>query len=70
MNEQRFAGICLQFSGKLDQLLGELTRDSLRETAGRRDQIIGRARQTRGREQEQAAKQLREFQRHNHNWRF
>lgn len=70
MNGERFAGICLQFAGRMNQALGDLTGDWLRATAGRRDQIIGKAQQASGMAQEAAARQLRDFQHRNRNWYF
>lgn len=68
MNAERFAGFCLQFAGKMNQAWGELTGDGLRATAGRRDQIIGKAQQDAGIAQEAAKRQMRDFQHHNRNW--
>lgn len=70
MNGQRFAGICLQLAGRLNQAWGELSGDPLRVAAGRRAQIIGKAQQVGAIEQEAAARQLRDFQEHHRNWHF
>lgn len=70
MNGERFEGICLQLAGKMNEAWGDLTGDWLRATAGRRDQIVGKARQASGIEQEQAARQLKDFQHTNRNWHF
>ena len=70
MNGERFAGFCLQLAGRVNQAWGELTGDWLRETAGRRDQIIGKAKQAGAIAQEAAARQLRDFQHHHRNWHF
>lgn len=70
MNGERFAGICLQVVGRMKQAWGEATGDQLWSSAGRRDQIAGKARQASGIEHEQAARQLKDFQHHNRKWLF
>jgi uncharacterized protein YjbJ (UPF0337 family) len=70
MNGERFAGICLQLAGRMNQSWGELTGDQLRVTAARRDQITGKAQQASGIVQEAAARQMRDFQHQNRNWYF
>lgn len=70
MNKDRFAGICLRFLGTVKQFCGELTGDSSWVSAGKRDQVIGKARQTSGSEQEESVRQLKDFQDHHRNWHF
>lgn len=70
MNGERFAGIRLQFAGRMNQAWGELTGDWLRAAAGRRDQIVGKAQQASAIAQEAAARQLRDFRHDNRNWYF
>lgn len=70
MNGERIAGFCLQVAGRANQAWGELTGDWLRENAGRRDQVIGKARQAGAIAQEAAARQLQDFQHHHRNWHF
>ncbi len=70
MNTEQFAGICRQFAGRLNEVWGELTGDSLRAATGRRDQIVGKARQLSAIVNEQSARQLREFLHYHRNWYF
>ncbi len=70
MQKQRFAGICLQLAGKLNELWGDWTGDWLRSADGRRDQIIGKAQQAGAIAQEEAARQLAEFRHDHRNWFF
>lgn len=70
MNRQCFEGICRQFAGQMKEIWGELSGDSLRVGAGRRDQVAGQAQQASGMEREAAARQLRDFQHLHRNWRF
>jgi len=70
MNAERFAGICQQFAGKMNQTWGELAGDPTRVAAGRRAQIFGKAQQRSGIAKEDSARQLREFLARNRNWYF
>lgn len=70
MNRERFAGICLQMVGKLNEAWGEWSGDTRRSADGRRDQVIGKARQAGAMECEQANRQLAEFHDHHRNWFF
>lgn len=68
MNAERFAGICQQFAGRMNQTWGELTGDPTRVAAGMRTQIFGKARQRSGIAKEDSARQLREFLTRNRKW--
>jgi uncharacterized protein YjbJ (UPF0337 family) len=70
MNRARFAGICRQLGGAINQTWGELSGDLIREAAGRRAQIIGKAQQVSVIEQEASVRQLKDFRHHNRNWNF
>lgn len=70
MQKERLAGIRLQLAGKMNEIWGEWTGDSLRSADGRRDQVIGKAQQAGALAQEQAARQLAEFHHHHRNWFF
>ena len=70
MNGERFAGICRQFAGKMNETWGDLTGDPLRAAAGRRAQIFGKAQQRSGIAKEDSARQLRDFLNRNRNWHF
>jgi uncharacterized protein YjbJ (UPF0337 family) len=70
MNKEIFEGMVIGLAGSLKQVCGELTNDPLRTAAGKRDQLIGRARQDSGFEHEQAERQLKEFRHHHRNWHF
>ena len=70
MNGERFAGICLQFAGRMNETWGELTGDPLRAATGRRAQIFGKAQQRSGIAKEDSARQLRDFLIRNRDWYF
>ena len=70
MNGERFAGICRQFAGKMNETWGDLTGDPLRAAAGRRAQMFGKAQQRSGIAKEDSARQLRDFLNRNRNWHF
>ena len=68
MNGEQFAGIYQQFAGSLNETWGKLTGDALRESAGKRARIIGKAQQCNGIEKEESARQMRDFLNRNRNW--
>lgn len=68
MNKERFAGMCLQLAGTVKQAWGELTGDPRRVSAGKREQVIGKARQASGSELEESARQLKDFRHQHRNW--
>lgn len=70
MSKERFAGIFLELSGWLSEAWGELTGASLLAAAGRRDKILGKARQESASARDQAARQLKDFRNRNRNWYF
>ncbi len=70
MNGERFAGICRQFAGRMNETWGELTGDPLRAAAGRRSQMFGKAQQRSGIAKEDSERQLRDFLHRNRNWHF
>ena len=70
MNREQFAGICRQFSGKINEAWGELAGNPQRATAGRQSQIAGKTQQRNGLSNEESARQLREFLHRNRKWNF
>mgnify|MGYP001592738309 CR=1 FL=1 len=70
MNGERFAGICLQLTGRVNETWGELTGDPLRTAAGRRAQMFGKAQQRSGIAKEESARQLSDFLTRNRDWYF
>jgi uncharacterized protein YjbJ (UPF0337 family) len=68
MNQDRFAGICKQFRGKVKERWGELANNTLLVTAGTRDQLAGRVQERYGVAKEEAARQLKDFRDRNRNW--
>ena len=68
MNQDRFAGIWMQFRGKVRGRWGELTNDPVAVTAGTREQLAGRIREGYGISKDTAARQLRDFLHRNRNW--
>lgn len=70
MNRERFAGLCRQFAGSMNEAWGECFHDRRRVAAGRRAQIIGKVQQANAIAQEQADRQLTEFRHQHRNWLF
>ncbi|OGA06646.1 MAG: hypothetical protein A3H33_14490 [Betaproteobacteria bacterium RIFCSPLOWO2_02_FULL_65_20] len=68
MNGERFAGICLQIAGRMNEAWGELTGDPLRAAAGRRDQSFGKAQQRSGMAKEESNRQMSDFLTRNRDW--
>ena len=68
MNTERYAGICRQFAGRINETWGELTGDPLRAAAGRRAKIYGKAQQRNAIAKERSNLQLRDFLHRNRNW--
>jgi uncharacterized protein YjbJ (UPF0337 family) len=68
MNQNRFAGICKQFRGKVKGRWGKLTHNPLVSYAGTRDQLAGKIQERYGVSQEQAARQLKDFLYRNRDW--
>ena len=68
MNQERFAGICKQFSGTVKEGWGKLIRNPHVVTAGTRDQLAGRMQERYGAAKEQAARQLDDFFARNRKW--
>lgn len=68
MTRERFAGICQQFAGTINETWGELTGDPLRAAAGRRARIYGKAQRRNALAKEESTRQLRDFLHRNRNW--
>jgi uncharacterized protein YjbJ (UPF0337 family) len=68
MNQDRFAGICKQFRGKVEGRWGKLTNNPLVVTAGTRDQLAGGIQERYGVAKEEAARQRKDFIDSNRNW--
>lgn len=68
MNRDRVEGNLKQFSGKLKEQWGRLTRNGLGVDAGRRDQLVGSIQARHGRSKEEAERQVREFLHRNRDW--
>ena len=68
MNQDRFAGICRQFTGAVKQGWGTLTHNPLAIDAGTREQLDGRRQERYGVSKEQAARELKDFLERNRNW--
>jgi hypothetical protein len=70
MNGERFVGICREFAARLNEAWGELSEDPLRVAAGRHGRVVATKQQRRGIENEQSARQLKDFLHRNRNWYF
>lgn len=68
MNGERFAGICRQFAGTINETWGELAGDPLRAAAGRHARIYGKAQQRSAIAKEESTRQMRDFLHRNRNW--
>ena len=69
MNQDRLAGICMQFKGRLREDWGRVSMDPQSAAAGRRDQLAGRIQEQRGVVKEATARELKDFLARNRNWR-
>lgn len=63
MNQDRIQGRWKQLVGKVREQWGKLTDDDLDIIAGRRDQLLGRIQERHGLAKDQAARQVREWER-------
>ncbi len=70
MNHDRFQGRWKQIKGKVKEQWGKLTDDDLDVIAGRRDQLLGRIQQRHGLAQDEADRQLTEWERRHPDARF
>ncbi len=68
MNQNRFHGICMQFSGTLKEQWGRLAGDARAVATGKNDRYTGRILEQRGISAQEAERQLEEFMRRNRNW--
>jgi len=62
MNEDRIKGQWKQLAGKLKQKWGKLTEDDLKRAEGSSEYLTGRVQERYGIAQDEAAKQVKEFQ--------
>jgi uncharacterized protein YjbJ (UPF0337 family) len=62
MNWNIVEGNWQQLKGKIKEQWGELTDDHLDVIAGKRDQLLGRIQEAYGVSQEEAERQVREFE--------
>lgn len=70
MNEDRIAGNWKQFKGKIQEQWGKLTDDDLDVIAGQRKQFVGKVQERQGIAQEEAEKQVSEWQKRHPDFRF
>ena len=68
MNGEQLAGVCRQFTARMNETWGELTGDPQRVDAGRRDQISAKNKQRSGVASEESRRQMRDFLYRNRNW--
>jgi uncharacterized protein YjbJ (UPF0337 family) len=62
MNRNRVEGNWKQFKGKVQEQWGKLTNDDLDVIAGNRQKLSGRLQETYGIAQDEAEKQIKEFE--------
>ncbi len=70
MNKDRIEGNWKQFKGKVKENWGRLTDDDLDIVAGKRDQLLGRIQERHGLTQDEASKQLTEWEKKNPDFFF
>ena len=62
MNENTVKGNWLQFKGKVKEQWGKLTDDDLDVIAGKRDQMVGKRQERMGIAQDEAEKQVKDWE--------
>ena len=62
MNWNQVQGNWKQFTGKVKEKWGELTDDELAQIAGKRDVLVGQIQKKYGIAQEEAEKQVKDFE--------
>lgn len=70
MNEDRVKGNWKEAKGKVREAWGKLTDDDLDVIAGKRDQLLGRIQQRHGLAQDEAERQLSDWERKNPDFAF
>ena len=69
MNEDTIAGNWKQFKGKVKEQWGKLTDDDLDVIAGKRDQMVGKLQERMGIAQDEAEKQVKDWEtRESYRW--
>ncbi len=68
MNRDRIEGNLKQFSGRLKEQWGRLTRNEIGVNAGKRDQLAGSIQVRHGNSKEEAERQVRDFLYRNRDW--
>lgn len=68
MNRDQVEGNWKQFSGKLKEQWGRLTRDDFGVNAGKRDQVAGNVQVRHGISKEETERQVRDFLYRNRDW--
>jgi len=69
VNQDRFAGVCKQFAGKVKEQWCCLTGDLRGMVAGRRRQSVGRMQELQAVSKETLERQLEEFLLRNRDWK-
>jgi uncharacterized protein YjbJ (UPF0337 family) len=64
MNWDRIEGQWKQFKGKVQEQWGELTDDEFDQIAGKREQLVGRIQKHYGIAQDEAERQVRDWEGH------
>lgn len=70
MNENKVEGNWKQFKGKMREQWGKLTDDDFDVIAGRRQQLAGKIQERMGIAQDEAERQIDEWQQRNPDFRF
>ena len=68
MNQDRLAGICRQFSGRITENWGKLTNNQEIANVGARKHLAGRIQERYGLSKETAAHELKDFFARNRLW--
>ena len=68
MNWDRVEGNWVQFKGLVKEQWGKLTDDQLDVIAGKRDQLLGKLQEQYGVTEEEAGRQVEDFETRNKNW--
>ena len=66
MNSERIEGNWIQAKGKIKEQWGKLTDNHLEQISGKRDQLVGKIQECYGLHKDEADRQVKDWEVHNH----